>query len=656
MNKHVFTSPPTGQLNGGSWERPLQAPEVSANKTEADIEKWWELVDRVIAVARQFRWTKAEVTRRSGMKDATFSQWFSGRYEGRLDNHNAMIEQWLDALQAAASVAAMIPQAPSFMQLRGSAEVLETLTWAQICPDLVMITLGAGMGKTAACEYFTNILGEVNVTQQPAQTPGNGNYVGVQALGSVYAPASTGTAKDSIFGSNSYCRVVTGASGWWNAAGDEADVNVDEDVDYKWSYAAGGLGTKRGTLIDTAFYADYWTSGQSWKTGFQVGGVSSISALGTDGTFLKAVVAAGISYGLDLYGTPVSQSYLRGNDINLIPGEAQFSKVGQILKLGNPTTASTVRIYGYTTGGGAASPDSTISFSGGTAGTLNGGNLTLSSSNIVAGGVFRPGTDNSFGLGSASYRWSQLWAATATIATSDERHKENIQIVASHIALSFLKNLNAITYKLKDEVTDEVVEVQTATRQKMKMVLKPVESSRTELVEGVAFRRTEVAYEEVSEPEFIAHFVYDPDTGEQLFEDVPKRVPVTEQIPFARKARLPSGKLGIVEGTQPREHMAWEIHKEPVIHLEPVMETYEERILVSPARSKKNIRTHWGFSAQQVETAIQAIGLTSQDFAGLVYDAEADIYGLRYEQFIPILWSVLQTALQRIEDLEARDV
>ncbi|BCH58958.1 hypothetical protein RvVAR0630_15820 [Agrobacterium vitis] len=156
MNKHVFTSPPTGQLNGGSWERPLQAPEVSANKSEADIEKWWELVDRVIAVARQFRWTKAEVTRRSGMKDATFSQWFSGRYEGRLDNHNAIIEQWLDALQAAASVAAMIPQAPSFMQLRGSAEVLETLTWAQICPDLVMITLGAGMGKTAACEYFTN--------------------------------------------------------------------------------------------------------------------------------------------------------------------------------------------------------------------------------------------------------------------------------------------------------------------------------------------------------------------------------------------------------------------------------------------------------------------------------------------------------------------
>lgn len=160
MNKHFSTSgisgPIPGQFNAGTWERPLQAPELSANKSEADIDKWWELVDRVIAVARQFRWTKAEVTRRSGMKDGTFSQWFSGRYEGRLDGHNAMIEQWLDALEASASVAAMIPQSPNFMKLRGSAEVLETLLWAQICPDLVMITLGAGMGKTATCEYFTN--------------------------------------------------------------------------------------------------------------------------------------------------------------------------------------------------------------------------------------------------------------------------------------------------------------------------------------------------------------------------------------------------------------------------------------------------------------------------------------------------------------------
>ncbi|MBE1439860.1 DNA transposition AAA+ family ATPase [Agrobacterium vitis] len=152
----INTSAVNGQFNATSWERPVQAPEVSANKTEADIEKWWSLIDRVIEVARQYRWTKAEVTRRSGMKEGTFSQWFSGRYEGRLDAHNTTIEQWLDALEASASVAAMIPKSPNFMNLRGTSEVQETLTWAQICPDLVMITLGAGMGKTATCEYYTN--------------------------------------------------------------------------------------------------------------------------------------------------------------------------------------------------------------------------------------------------------------------------------------------------------------------------------------------------------------------------------------------------------------------------------------------------------------------------------------------------------------------
>ncbi|MGG7519768.1 AAA family ATPase [Allorhizobium undicola] len=156
MNKNFSIGAGNGQYNAASWERPVQAPEVSANKSEADIEKWWLLIDRVIAVARHYRWSKAEVTRRSGMKEGTFSQWFSGRYDGRLDGHNTTIEQWLDALEASASVAAMIPKSPNFMTLRGTSEVQETLTWAQICPDLVMITLGAGMGKTATCEYYTN--------------------------------------------------------------------------------------------------------------------------------------------------------------------------------------------------------------------------------------------------------------------------------------------------------------------------------------------------------------------------------------------------------------------------------------------------------------------------------------------------------------------
>lgn len=151
MNKHINTT----HLNGTSWERPLRAPEVSANKSAGDIETWWALVDRVIAVARVYGWSKAEVTRRSGMKEGSFSQWFSGNYAGRLDGHNETVARWLDALEESAGLAATIPASPPYMKLRGSIEVIETLKWAQLCPDLVMITLGAGMSKTATCEHYT---------------------------------------------------------------------------------------------------------------------------------------------------------------------------------------------------------------------------------------------------------------------------------------------------------------------------------------------------------------------------------------------------------------------------------------------------------------------------------------------------------------------
>lgn len=152
MNTHVSTT----RLNSANWDRPTRAPEVSDNKTQDDIDLWWALIDRVIDVATTFGWTKAEVTRRSGMKEGTFSQWFSGSYAGRLDGHNATIQRWLDALEESAGIAAAIPASVPFMKLKASQEVQETLIWAQRCPDLVMITLGPGMSKTATCEHYAN--------------------------------------------------------------------------------------------------------------------------------------------------------------------------------------------------------------------------------------------------------------------------------------------------------------------------------------------------------------------------------------------------------------------------------------------------------------------------------------------------------------------
>jgi hypothetical protein len=41
--------------------------------------------------------------------------------------------------------------------------------------------------------------------------------------------------------------------------------------------------------------------------------------------------------------------------------------------------------------------------------------------------------------------------------------------------------------------------------------------------------------------------------------------------------------------------------------------------------------------AQEVEQAILDIGMTTEDFAALCYDAETDRYAVRYTELIPVL-------------------
>ncbi|MBX8799257.1 AAA family ATPase [Ochrobactrum sp. MR28] len=153
MNDIAGTSP--NKHNASVWERPLTGPDPKlSNRTAQDIELWWSLIDCVIETARVNSWTKSEVARRIGMAEGTFSQWFSGKYNGRLDNQNVQVKQWLDALEETASLVATIPVSPSFLKTRASNEIHETLAWAQMTTDLVVITYGAGFGKTAACRQY----------------------------------------------------------------------------------------------------------------------------------------------------------------------------------------------------------------------------------------------------------------------------------------------------------------------------------------------------------------------------------------------------------------------------------------------------------------------------------------------------------------------
>ena len=65
-------------------------------------------------------------------------------------------------------------------------------------------------------------------------------------------------------------------------------------------------------------------------------------------------------------------------------------------------------------------------------------------------------------------------------------------------------------------------------------------------------------------------------------------------------------------------------------------------------------RKHQGLLAQDVEKTLKDIGLTNDDFAGIVYDEESDIYGLRYSQLIAPLIKAVQELSAKVAELEKK--
>ena len=142
------------KTNSTGWDRPTAAAAFTAMHPREELELWQQLRDQTARVADANGWSKAEVSRRTDVPNSTFSQWFSGQYEGTLANVNERISQWLATVTYNADVAEAIPASPGFLRLRSSIEIFETLVWAQVCPDLVLITCSAGIGKTEACRQF----------------------------------------------------------------------------------------------------------------------------------------------------------------------------------------------------------------------------------------------------------------------------------------------------------------------------------------------------------------------------------------------------------------------------------------------------------------------------------------------------------------------
>ena len=144
----------TTTVNTSAWELAATAPELTANRTDEQIADWRRLTERLKQLSEEKGWSKAEAARRIGMADGTFSQWFSGKYGGRLDTTNAQVAKFINQQDEQASFFASIPQSPPYFPTKTSREVMEALAWAHVASDLVTITLGAGMGKSQSCKEY----------------------------------------------------------------------------------------------------------------------------------------------------------------------------------------------------------------------------------------------------------------------------------------------------------------------------------------------------------------------------------------------------------------------------------------------------------------------------------------------------------------------
>lgn len=79
------------------------------------------------------------------------------------------------------------------------------------------------------------------------------------------------------------------------------------------------------------------------------------------------------------------------------------------------------------------------------------GNLQWDSNNVLTSILADPKTDNTYALGSASLRWSTVYAGTGTIDTSDERLKSNIRDINDDV-LDAWGDVNLRAFQFKDAI------------------------------------------------------------------------------------------------------------------------------------------------------------------------------------------------------------
>lgn len=221
--------------------------------------------------------------------------------------------------------------------------------------------------------------------------------------------------------------------------------------------------------------------------------------------------------------------------------------------------------------------------------------LQVKENEVTFYGVPFPTSDATINLGKSGNRWKDIYASNGTIQTSDIRQKD-LYDQSPIDYLDFVKNLDIACGKWKDETIPEQVE----TYYEQKFDIEELEKADIEFIDG---NWQEVKYiEKIKKPVYSFQKITDSE-GNKRIESLP---------------------------------------------------VYEQKTRVIESKTINHDRTHFWFVAQQIKEYLDSKNIDTVNFAPLIIDKETDNYGLRYQQFIPILTKVIQDLIIRIENLEGK--
>ena len=118
--------------------------------TTADVES----VRERLKAAKNGQLSYSAMAREAGVGESTLNAFINGKYTGNEPALAEKMARWLDSQTQRAKLRAVLPKAPSFVSTPTVEAILGLLTYAQHVPTMVVVSGGAGIGKTMAIRHY----------------------------------------------------------------------------------------------------------------------------------------------------------------------------------------------------------------------------------------------------------------------------------------------------------------------------------------------------------------------------------------------------------------------------------------------------------------------------------------------------------------------